>query len=162
MSDEIIVKPIGTIYSPLKEPKGAPIQPVGATGIKGHIELKPEYINGLKDLDGFSHIILLYYFHKASDGPMIVTPYMEDKPRGIFSVRMPGRPNHIGISVVRLLNIEGAILHIENVDILDGTPLLDIKPYVTTFDIYKTEKEGWLSNISRRAEEKKCDGRITK
>jgi len=92
---------------------------------------------------------------------MIVTPYMEDKSRGIFSVRMPGRPNHIGLSVVRLLGIRDNILDIENVDILDGTPLLDIKPYVTAFDVYKTEKEGWLAPISNEAINKKCDGRFS-
>lgn len=157
----IQMKPIGTIHSPFTEPKGTPIQPAGALGIKGRVVLYEEYIEGLKDLDGFSHIILLYYFHLASDGPMIVTPYMEDKPRGIFSVRMPGRPNHIGISVVRLISIAGNVLHIENVDILDGTPLLDIKPYVSKFDIHAIEREGWLTPISSLVQEKKCDGRFS-
>ncbi|MDD5604560.1 MAG: tRNA (N6-threonylcarbamoyladenosine(37)-N6)-methyltransferase TrmO [Dehalococcoidales bacterium] len=155
------VKAIGTVHSPFIHPKGTPIQPIGAQGVKGTVELSPEYVPGLKDLDGFSHIILLYYFHLADDGPMIVTPYMEDKSRGIFSVRMPGRPNHIGLSVVRLLGIRDNILDIENVDILDGTPLLDIKPYVTAFDVYKTEKEGWLAPISNEAINKKCDGRFS-
>lgn len=155
------IKPIGIIHSPFTEPKGTPIQPVGALGIKGTVELFPEYVEGLKDLEGFSHIILLYYFHLASDGPLIVTPYMQDEPRGIFSVRMPGRPNHIGISVVRLNGIENNVLHIENVDILEGTPLLDIKPYVTKFDVHVTRSEGWLTPISELAQEKKCDGRFS-
>jgi len=155
------MKAIGTIHSPFTVPKGAPIQPIGALGINGTIELFPEYVDGLKDLDGFSHIILLYYFHLAPDRPMVVTPYMEDKPRGIFSVRMPGRPNHIGISVVRLNYIENDILHIENVDILDGTPLLDIKPYVTRFDVHATQSEGWLSTISDLVLDKKSDGRFS-
>jgi len=158
---QFTVKAIGTIRSPFTDPKGTPIQPVGAKGIKGRIELFPEYVAGLQDLNGFSHIILLYYFHRADDGPMIVTPYMEDKPRGVFSVRMPGRPNHIGISVVRLLSIKDNVLEIENVDILDETPLLDIKPYVTKCDIYETEREGWLTPISDKAESKKCDGRFS-
>jgi len=158
---QFTVRAIGTIHSPHTNPKGTPIQPVGAKGIKGTVELFPEYVPGLKDLEGFSHIILLYYFHLAEDGPMIVTPYLEDKPKGIFSVRMPCRPNHIGLSVVRLNRIKDNILEIENVDILNGTPLLDIKPYVTTFDIYQTEREGWLTPVSDDAQNKKCDGRFS-
>ena len=92
---------------------------------------------------------------------MLVTPFLENKPRGIFAVRMPGRPNHIVLSVVRLVKIEGNILHIENVDILDGTPLLDIKPYVTAFDAYKTSSEGWLSGISAKIEATRSDGRFS-
>jgi len=137
---------IGKIYTPFITKAGMPIQSSGAKGIKGKIVLNDIYSKGLKDLNGFSHIILIYHFHKSVGFKLHIIPFLDTKKRGVFSTRAPKRPNSIGMSVVKLLHIEGNILHIENVDILDETPLLDIKPYVPTFDIHQTEKNGWTEN----------------
>jgi tRNA-Thr(GGU) m(6)t(6)A37 methyltransferase TsaA len=152
--------PIGIIHSPFKQIEGMPIQPAGASSIQGRVKVLPEYAEGLKDLDGFSHVILLYHFHRVKESDLIVTPFMDSHPRGVFSTRAPKRPNPIGISVVKLLRIEGTVLHIENVDILDGTPLLDIKPYVPQFDQYPADRIGWLEQAKGRVREKKSDRRF--
>ena len=146
--DKITYKPIGKIKSPFKEPEGTPIQPPGAEGVEGKVELLPEYEDGLKDIEGFSHLILLYHCHLTGDFSLTNKPFMEDKEHGIFAIRAPSRPNSIGLSIVKLKKREGNILYIEDVDIVDGTPLLDIKPYVTDFDEREDVKIGWL--------EKKC------
>lgn len=153
----ILYKPIGIIHSPFTDIKGMPIQPSGARGIAGNIEIFPEYAKGLKDLEGFSHIILLYHFHLSEGYSLTVKPFMDEHPRGVFATRAPKRPNPIGISVVRLVRIEDTIIHIENVDIVDGTPLLDIKPYVPEFDVQKIEKIGWLSKKIKKVHEVKAD-----
>jgi len=153
-------KPIGTIHSPFKDPKGMPIQPVGARGISGTVEIQPEYEDGLKDLDGFSHIILIYHFHLSDGYSLQVKPFLDDTPRGIFAIRAPRRPNPIGISVVRLERIEGTTLHISNVDIVDGTPLLDVKPCVPDFDCLEDVQIGWLAGRSTGAVNKKADERF--
>jgi tRNA-Thr(GGU) m(6)t(6)A37 methyltransferase TsaA len=153
-------KPIGIIHSPFKDPKGMPIQPVGARGVSGTIELQSEYEDGLKDLDGFSHIILIYHFHLSEGYSMQVKPFLDDTPHGIFAVRAPKRPNPIGISVVRLERVEGTRLYISNVDIVDGTPLLDIKPYVPDFDAAEGVRTGWLSSRANRATDKRSDERF--
>ncbi len=127
---QIKYKPIGIIHSPFKEPKGTPIQPSGAKGINGTVEIFLEYAQGIKDLEGFSHIILIYHFHLSKKSSLKVKPYLDDEVHGVFAMRGPSRPNPIGISAVRLLRVEGTTLHIQDVDIVDGTPLLDIKPYV--------------------------------
>lgn len=160
MMSEIRYKPIGVIHSPFKEPKGVPIQSASAQGIKGTIEIFPEYIEGLKDLEGFSHIILIYHFHLARRGALKVKPYMDNKLRGVFATRAPSRPNPIGLSIVRLVKIEGNVLHIQDVDIIDGTPLLDIKPYVPEFDIRKVERIGWLEKRVKKLHITKDDGRF--
>lgn len=160
MIKEVKYKPIGIIHSPFKEAKSMPIQSSGAKGVAGTLEILPEYCIGLRDVDGFSHIILLYHFHLAHGSSLEVRPYMDGKPHGVFATRMPGRPNAIGVSVVRLVRVDGCLIHIEDVDVLDGTPLLDIKPYVTDFDVRVTEREGWLSGISGGVCEKKSDGRF--
>ena len=155
-------KPIGIIHSPFKEPKGMPIQPVGAKGVSGTVEVFPEYEEGLKDLEGFSHIILIYHFHLSESYSLKVKPFLDDTIRGLFSTRAPKRPNPIGFSVVCLEKIEGSILYISNVDIVDGTPLLDIKPYVPEFD-KDEDKEiriGWLSKKIKKATNKKSDERF--
>ena len=144
MNEQICFKPIGIIHSPFTEISGVPIQPLSAKGIKGTIELNPDFTEGLKDLEGFSHITLIYIFHLISKFSLQVIPFMDDKPHGIFATRSPSRPNPIGISTVRLINIDQSTLHIENVDIVDGTPLLDIKPFYPKFDNRKTDKIGWL------------------
>jgi len=128
--NEITYKPIGVIHSSFKEPEGTPIQPTGAKSINGTVEVFPEYAEGLKDVEGFSHIILIFHFHLSRRAPLKVKPYMDNEMRGVFATRSPSRPNLIGISVVRLIGIENNILNIQDVDIVDGTPLLDIKPHV--------------------------------
>jgi len=158
--NEITYTPIGIIHSPFKEPRGTPIQPPGARGIPGSVELFPEYVEGLKDLDGFSHIILIYHFHLAKRPSLLMKPFMDDQPHGIFAIRAPSRPNPIGISVVRLVRIENNVLHIEDVDIIDGTPLLDVKPYIPEFDPQQVEKRGWLEKNVPKVSTSKDDGRF--
>jgi tRNA-Thr(GGU) m(6)t(6)A37 methyltransferase TsaA len=140
--EEISYRPIGIIRSPYKETEGTPIQPTGAKGVGGTVEVLPDCVEGLKDLDGFSHIILIYHFHLSKGYSLRVKPFLDDTPRGVFSTRAPKRPNAIGLSVVRLVKIEGATLHVEDVDIVDSTPLLDIKPYVPEFDSREAERTG--------------------
>jgi tRNA-Thr(GGU) m(6)t(6)A37 methyltransferase TsaA len=153
-------QPIGVIHSPFKQREGMPVQPTGAVGVKGTVGIYPEYRDGLADLDGFSHIILLYAFHASEGYDLKVVPFLDSVPRGLFSTRAPARPNPIGLSVVRLTRVEGASLHIENVDILDGTPLLDIKPYVPDFDDVSQVRLGWLEDVRKRVTSKRSDGRF--
>ena len=153
-------KSIGVIHSPFDKLEGMPIQPVGARGIKGTVDVEAEYEDGLKDLDGFSHIILVYHFHLAEGYSLQVKPFLDNTPRGIFAVRAPKRPNPIGISVVRLERIAGTRLHISNIDVVDGTPLLDIKPYVPDFDGAEDVRIGWLADRADRAADKRSDGRF--
>ena len=159
---EIKYKPIGIIHSPFKEPKGTPIQPAGGKDIDGTVEVFPEYAEGLKDVEGFSHIILIFHFHLSKGVSLQAKPYMDNEEHGVFAIRGPGRPNPIGISVVRLARIEENILHIKDLDIIDGTPLLDIKPYVPEFDIHKVEKFGWLEKNVHKLPTSKDDGRFMK
>ena len=156
---EIHFKSIGVVHSPFKEVKGTPIQPPGAKNVKGSIEVFPEFCEGLSDLDGFSHIILLYHFHKVKESKLTVKPYMDNSSRGVFSTRIPGRPNPIGLSIVKLLGVEDCTVTIEEVDILDGTPLLDIKPYIPEFDHREATRIGWLSERASNVLNKKSDGR---
>jgi len=157
---EISYRPIGVIHSPFTDLEGMPIQPTGASGIRGTVEVFPEFAEGLKDLDGFSHITLLYHFHRVQGATLVVTPFMDSQPHGVFATRAPKRPNPIGLSIVRLLGIEQNILRIENVDILDGTPLLDIKPYVPEFDQPPADRVGWLGQAKGRVQSKRSDGRF--
>lgn len=158
---EINYKPIGIIYSPFKEVEGTPIQPTGAAGIKGTIEVFEEYYTGLNDLDGFSHIILIYHFHLSEGYSLEVQPFLDEEARGVFATRSPLHPNPIGISIVRLVEVKGSTLHIEDVDIIDSTPLLDIKPYVPDFDHRSGVLTGWLAEKSSDVREKKADRRFT-
>ncbi|MCP4543289.1 MAG: tRNA (N6-threonylcarbamoyladenosine(37)-N6)-methyltransferase TrmO [Chloroflexi bacterium] len=157
---EISYRSIGTIHSPFKEIEGMPIQPTGAFQVRGSVEILPELAKGLKDLDGFSHIILLYHFHRVQESKLTVVPFLDSQPHGVFASRAPVRPNPIGLSVVRLLGIDQNILHIENVDILDGTPLLDIKPYVPEFDQHPANRVGWLERARDRVQSKRSDSRF--
>jgi len=159
---KIIYHPIGIIHTPFKKTVGVPIQPSAATGIKATITVYPEYREGLADLDGFSHIILLYHFHLSKKYSLKVTHYMDGQLRGVFATRAPARPNPIGLSVVRLLKIEEAVIFIENVDLVDGTPLLDIKPYVPDFDRYEIQKIGWLENNISKLKKIRGDERFGK
>ncbi len=159
---EFTYKAIGIVHSPFKEPKNVPIQASASVGTKGTIEIYPQYAEGLMDLDGFSHIILLYSFHLVKDSPLLVKPFLDDKLHGVFATRSPARPNRIGMSIVRLARVEGNILHIEDLDIIDGTPLLDIKPYIPEFDCRKTDRIGWFSSKISRLQATKDDGRFCK
>ncbi len=160
--ESVQYKPIGIIKSPFKQLDGMPIQPIGACGVHGEIQLNEEYKDGLIDLKEFSHIILIYHLHLSNGYSLMVKPFLDDKKHGIFATRAPKRPNQIGISVVRLENVEGAVVHISNVDIVDGTPLLDIKPYIPHFD--KKEDEdiciGWFEDKHKEASSKKSDKRF--
>jgi len=157
---KIEFKPIGVIHTPFTEPHGMPIQPAGGIGVKGTVEVFEEIRDGLKDLDGFSHIILLYYFHRSQGFKLTVTPFMDSKKRGLFATRAPNRPNAIGLSVVQLDRIENGVLYIQNVDILDGTPLLDIKPYVPEFDGRPNVQTGWLEQARKTIARRKSDDRF--
>ncbi len=152
--------PIGVIHTPFKERAGMPIQPSGGCGIQGTVEVYPEFREGLSDLDGFSHIILLYCFHRIEGFKLRVVPFLDIWSRGVFSTRAPTRPNPIGLSVVRLLSLEDGILRIENVDILDDTPLLDIKPYVPEFDAQSKIRTGWLEEVGKNVSKKRSDNRF--
>ena len=158
--NKIEYQPIGIIHSPFKEPQGTPIQPPAAKGIDGTVEVFPGYAEGLKDVEGFSHIILIYHFHLSKRCSLKMKPYMDDKEHGVFAMRSPSRPNPIGISTVRLTGVKDNILHIQDVDIVDGTPLLDIKPYVPEFDIREVERIGWLEKNVHKLSMSKDDGRF--
>ena len=145
-SKQITINPIGIIHTPFNDIKGMPIQPLAAKGVKGHIELFPKYTEGLIDLAGFSHITLLYQLHKINGYDLMVKPFMDNKEHGIFATKSPKRPNAIGLSTVKLLGIENNIIHIEMVDMFNGTPLIDIKPFFSKFDNRKNTKSGWLDN----------------
>ncbi len=145
----ININPIGIIHSPLTSTDGAPIQPVFAKGCEGTVEVYDEYEEALLDLDGFERIWLLYWFDRASGVKLKVKPYLDDRWHGLFATRAPSRPNPIGLSCVKLLSVEANILRVSELDILDGTPLLDIKPYVGKFDCFKVRRNGWLDTAEK-------------
>ena len=155
-------RPIGVVHSPFKEPRNVPIQAAASTDAEGTIEIYPEYVEGLVDLEGFSHIILLYHFHLVKAGSLLVKPFLDDKLHGVFATRAPARPNPIGISTVKLTRIEGNTLHIQDLDIIDGAPLIDIKPYVPEFDCRKTSKIGWFNGKINKLSSTRDDGRFCK
>jgi len=161
MVKKITFTPIGIIHSPFSELAGMPIQPAGETSAPGTVEIYQEYEPGLKDLDGFSHIYLIFYLHQSRSSNLTVAPFLDDQPHGVFATRAPNRPNAIGLSLVRLARVEDNILHIENLDILDGTPLLDIKPYVASFDETADLRVGWLEGSQNKIGKKLSDGRFT-
>ena len=144
MRQDIIVKPIGVIHTPYSEAKGIPIQGKFEEGVLGAAEVFPEYRKGLKDVEGFSHVYLIYHFDRAKEEKLIGKPFLEDDSHGIFAIRGPNRPNHIGISIVKVEKVEGNTITFSEVDILDGTPLLDIKPYVSHFDSRENVRNGWI------------------
>ncbi len=145
MEKPITMHPIGVVHSPYKEAKGTPIQGVfDAKNVEAWVELKEKYAQGLKDLDGFSHAILLYHFHLSDKEEIVGKPYLEGHEHGIFAIRSPNRPNHIGLSIVKIKKIEGNRLYFMEVDVLDGTPVLDIKPYVRQFDSRADATSGWI------------------
>jgi len=159
--NRITYEPIGIIHSQFKDVRGTPIQSAAAVGIEGTVEVFSKYVEGLEGIQGFSHIILIYHFHLCKTFLLKVTPYLDNELHGVFATRAPARPNSIGISVVRLVKVENGILHIQDLDIVDGTPLLDIKPYVPQVDVHNAEKIGWLKENVDKLASVKDDGRFT-
>lgn len=157
---QLSYRPIGIVHSPFKRREGTPIQPSGATGVRATVEILPQYVEGLQDLAGFSHIILLYHFHLSKTYKLKVKPFLDDVERGVFATRAPARPNPIGMSVVRLMRIENGTIYIQDIDIIDRTPLLDIKPFVPDFDTRKAIRIGWLAKKAANAEKITDDGRF--
>jgi tRNA-Thr(GGU) m(6)t(6)A37 methyltransferase TsaA len=143
-------RPIGIVHSPFEKLEGMPIQPSRARGALGTVEVFTKYAEGLQDLDGFSHIVLLCHLHKSKGFDLKVVPFLDTEQRGLFATRAPKRPNPIGLSIVRLRGVEDNRLSIQDVDILDGTPLLDIKPWVPEFDERTEVRVGWLEAVRRR------------
>jgi tRNA-Thr(GGU) m(6)t(6)A37 methyltransferase TsaA len=141
---EFTLQPIGIIHTPFTSPKATPIQPSHSQAL-GRVEVYDEFTQGLQDIDGFSHLILLYAFHRSSGYELTVTPFLDNQPRGLFATRYPHRPNPIGLSVVRLLRRNENELVVKGIDVLDGTPLIDIKPYVPDFDVRTNVQTGWYA-----------------
>lgn len=152
-------EPIGSIHTPFTQTAGMPIQPVGAGGVRGWLDIDWRYYDALSDLDGFSHVILIYAFHQAGAYQPRVKPFMDTVQRGVLATRAPRRPNPIGLSVVRLLRIDGTTLHVEGVDMLDGTPLLDLKPYIPAFDSHPDATTGWMTDPAL-ARDQRADSRF--
>jgi len=157
---KILFRPIGIIHSPYTDTTAMPIQPNGARGVRGTVEIFSEYAGGLSDLDGFSRVILIYAFHRSESYDLKIIPFLDTKVRGVFATRAPKRPNPIGLSIVRLIGVQGRTLVIEDIDILDGTPLLDIKPYVPQFDAYPDASCGWLEKRVQDVESFRSDERF--
>ena len=154
MDNTVCYNPIGFIHSDHLEAGKTPIQPAYAQGCEGKAEIFPEFAEGLRDLEGFSHLYLIYHFHRAGSAKLTVKPFLQDVDRGLFATRAPCRPNPIGLSVVRLLKIEKTALRLQDVDILDGTPLLDIKPYTAKFDCIVITRNGWQDAIDEKTARK--------
>ncbi len=159
---KIQFRPIGVIRSPFQDVKGMPIQPSGAVDVQGKVILDTAFEEGLTDIEGFSHIILLYLFHRSEGYQLMVKPFLDDKHHGVFATRAPRRPNPIGLSIVELIKRQKNVLHIRGVDVLDNTPLLDIKPYAPAFDIVRVSSAGWLEGKECEACLKKADERFKK
>ena len=169
--ERLTLEPVGTIYSEHREHACTPIQPVCAQGCRGRVEVFPQYAEALDDIEGFSHLHLIYWLHRAGEvvssvagpSPLKVVPYLDDVPRGVFATRTPVRPNPLGLSLVRLVERRGNVLEVEDLDVLDGTPLLDIKPYVEKFDLRVDTRGGWTDHVSettfRRRGERRGDAK---
>ena len=147
---KIEYEPIGIVHSPFKEPEGAPIQPSRAKGAAGTVEVFQEFVDGLCDLDGFSHIFLLCHLHRTGSYRLKIVPFLDTQLQGLFATRAPSRPNPIGLSVVELVGIDGNTLAVEGLDLLEGTPVLDIKPYVGEFDDRVYSRAGWLEDARKQ------------
>jgi len=158
----ITYRPVGMVRSAYTRIEGMPLQSVAADAIRARVEIRAELQPGLRDLDGFSHLHLITHLHRGAPGGLEVVPFLDDTVRGIFATRSPRHPNPIGLSIVRLLAVTGSTLEIAGVDLLDGTPVLDIKPYVPTFDSVSAERTGWLERAADRVHEVKADRRFDK
>lgn len=152
--------PVAHMRTPFTNVRGMPIQPVGARGVAGSIEVLPEFAEGLADIEGFSHLLVIYHLHQCQGFTLRVKPFLDNDEHGVFATRSPRRPNPIGISVLRLTGITGNRLHVENVDMLDGTPVLDIKPYVPTFDVWDADRTGWFATVADNAVQCRADDRF--
>jgi tRNA-Thr(GGU) m(6)t(6)A37 methyltransferase TsaA len=161
-SDTLTLRPIGILHTPFRTPKGMPIQPRAARGTLGKVEIFSEYVEGLKDIEGFSHLLMLYHFDRSRPASLLVKAFLDNKMHGVFATRAPQRPNPIGISLVRLDNVQDNILNVRDVDMLDDTPLLDIKPYVPAFDFpdYMDVRIGWLTDMIQGLESTHSDNRF--
>lgn len=158
--DAVRYRPIGVIHTPFREPAGTPIQTTSLVGSAGRVEIDPALAAGLRDLEAFSHLILLYHLHRVGVTKLTVTPFLDDREHGVFATRSPARPNPIGLSVVRLVGIEGTHLDIQDVDMIDGTPLLDLKPYVPAFDARDDVRVGWYTDRLDHLEGSTADDRF--
>ena len=157
---DIIFQPIGIIHSPFNNLEDMPIQPTSDASGSGTVEIFPQFIAGLKDLEGFSHIYLIYHFHKTRQTNLIVTPFLDKEPRGIFATRAPSRPNPIGLSLVELIRLENNFIYVDRLDVLNGTPLLDVKPYVPDFEHICNVRIGWLEQVKGQIQTQKSDTRF--
>jgi tRNA-Thr(GGU) m(6)t(6)A37 methyltransferase TsaA len=157
---EVVYSPIGIIHSPFHSLEEMPIQPTSDVSGPGSVEIYPEYVDGLKDLEGFSHIYLVYHFDRARRSGLRVTPFLDKEPRGVFATRAPGRPNSIGLSLVEIVCIESNLIQVAKIDVLDGTPLLDIKPYVHEFESVHDIRIGWLEQVKGQISVRKSDDRF--
>jgi tRNA-Thr(GGU) m(6)t(6)A37 methyltransferase TsaA len=158
--DPVTFTPIGVVRTPFVTHEGMPIQTVAARGVRGRIELDPAYAAGLADLDGFTHLHLITHLHRTGAASLRVTPYLDTTERGVFATRSPKRPNPFGLSLVRLVAVDGAVLHVEELDLLDGTPLLDIKPYVPPFDDRADARYGWFEQRAHNVHSVRADARF--
>jgi tRNA-Thr(GGU) m(6)t(6)A37 methyltransferase TsaA len=152
--------PIGVIHSPFQHATGTPLQPFCAKGVQGSIEVYEPFVEGLRDLEGFERIWVVFWCHRASAAKLTVTPYRDSVAHGLFATRAPARPNPIGLSTVRLRKVAGNMVQVEELDILDGTPVLDIKPYVSQYDSYPAQRCGWLENGTVRRDIVQADDRF--
>jgi tRNA-Thr(GGU) m(6)t(6)A37 methyltransferase TsaA len=160
MTEEIVFRPIGVIRTPFEDRRNIPIQPSGGRELEGRAEVFPPYIEGLGDVEGFSHVYLIYHFHLSRGYRMRVVPFLDTVERGLFATRAPRRPNPIGISVVEVAGVKGGTLHFRGVNMVNGSPLLDIKPCVGEFDLKGKLKVGWLEGKARRADGHRSDDRF--
>ena len=159
--DQFQYKSIGVIRTPFESPEGMPIQPVGADAADGTVEIDEAYADGLRDLSGFSHCILLYHFHAAADTASLeVEPFLDDEKRGVFATRAPQRPNRIGLSVVEIDSVTEHEVNVRGIDVVDGTPLLDIKPFVPDFDVPNDAATGWIDATESAIKSKQADNRF--
>lgn len=158
--EPVVFSPIGIVHSPHRELSGMPVQPPSAVEFIGEIEILPEFTEGLLDIEGFSRLMIFYHLHKSTGPLLSAKPFLDTVPHGVFASRIPRRPNALGFSIVRLLSRKENILQIRDVDILDGTPVLDIKPYVPAFDSYPNEQSGWFTGKLDSISEKRSDERF--
>jgi tRNA-Thr(GGU) m(6)t(6)A37 methyltransferase TsaA len=158
----ICFDPIGIIHTPFQHEVGMPLQPLPSEGYEGRIELLPEYAEGLQDIEGFSHLHVLWHFHVARGSALRVTPFLDTTQHGVFATRSPKRPNGIALSIVRLIRRESQVLYVQDVDMVDGTPVLDIKPYVPQIDVRQTDRIGWYAGKVEGFQTKRADDRFAR
>ncbi len=157
---KITYSPIGVIHSPFIELSEMPIQPTSESSAPGYLEIYPEHAEGLKDVEGFSHIYLIYHLHEVSSAKLLVTPFLDTDERGIFATRAPRRPNPIGLSLVKLIRVEASRVYVDQVDVLDGTPLLDLKPFIPAFEGRENIRTGWLETSGQKVINVRSDRRF--